>query len=67
MRNLDLNWLRSQFGTVAQEADLFSGSIADNIRLGNLNATSSEVEEAAQSACAHGFIEMQPEVSWPDC
>ena len=39
VRQLNIEWLRSQIGYVDQEPVLFSGSIEDNIRLGKLNAT----------------------------
>lgn len=42
---------------VPQGNTLFSGTIADNLRLGNLDATDEELEEAAKCACAWGFIE----------
>ncbi len=49
--------LRSHIGLVLQEPFLFSGSIGDNIRYGRLEATDEEVEEAARTAGAHGFIQ----------
>ena len=39
VRQLNIEWLRSQIGYVGQEPVLFSGSIEDNIRLGKPNAT----------------------------
>lgn len=53
--------LRSQMGFVLQENFLFSGSIADNIRYGRLDATDAEVEAAAQAVSAHDFITSLPE------
>jgi ATP-binding cassette, subfamily B, bacterial IrtB/YbtQ len=44
-----------------QDAFLFSGSIRDNIAMGNPAATQSEIEEAAKVASAHAFIEELPE------
>ncbi|KAL7062925.1 hypothetical protein AAHC03_0256 [Spirometra sp. Aus1] len=61
VRNLHLGWLRQQLGVVAQEADLFSGTVADNIRLGLVNASDEEVEEAATLASAHDFIMNLPQ------
>jgi ABC-type multidrug transport system fused ATPase/permease subunit len=48
--------LRSQMGVVLQESFLFSGTVADNIRYGRLDATDAEVEAAARAANAHDFI-----------
>ncbi|MHB2020403.1 MAG: ABC transporter ATP-binding protein [Candidatus Xenobia bacterium] len=49
--------MRSQCGIVPQENVLFSGSVIDNIRYGNLKATMDEIAEAARIANAHDFIE----------
>ncbi len=56
IRDVDLPSLRSQIGIVPQETLLFSGTIADNIRYGNLDAPMEAVIEAAQAANAHEFI-----------
>eukprot|EP00615_Pteridomonas_danica_P000579 CAMPEP_0114359552 /NCGR_PEP_ID=MMETSP0101-20121206/23107_1 /TAXON_ID=38822 ORGANISM="Pteridomonas danica, Strain PT" /NCGR_SAMPLE_ID=MMETSP0101 /ASSEMBLY_ACC=CAM_ASM_000211 /LENGTH=530 /DNA_ID=CAMNT_0001503161 /DNA_START=225 /DNA_END=1817 /DNA_ORIENTATION=+ len=48
--------LRSHMGVVEQDAPLWSCSVLENIRYGNLDATDSEVEEAARTANAHEFI-----------
>ncbi len=53
--------LRSQMGVVLQDSFLFSGTVADNIRYGRLEATDAEIEAAAQSAHAHDFIMRLPE------
>jgi ATP-binding cassette, subfamily B, multidrug efflux pump len=53
--------LRSQMGVVLQDSFLFSGTIAENIRYGRLDATDAEVEAAAQAAYAHEFITRLPE------
>ncbi|MCC6334732.1 MAG: ATP-binding cassette domain-containing protein [Myxococcales bacterium] len=58
---LDVEWLRRQVGVVAQEPLLFSTSIADNVRYGRPGATDAEVEAAAKTANAHGFISGFPE------
>jgi subfamily B ATP-binding cassette protein MsbA len=58
MRKKDL---RSHIAVVPQMPSLFSGSIADNIQLGRLDATREEVIEAARRAHAHEFILQQPE------
>ncbi len=52
-----LDSIQSRVGMVLQTPHLFSGSIRENIRYGRLNATDAEVEEAAQLAHAHEFIE----------
>ncbi len=61
IRELGLHSLRSQLSLVLQEPLLFSGSIADNIRYGRLEATDEEVVEAARAANAHDFIMHLPE------
>jgi ABC-type multidrug transport system fused ATPase/permease subunit len=48
--------LRQQIGVVLQDNFLFSGTVADNIRYGRLNATAEEVEAAARVVGAHEFI-----------
>ncbi len=53
---LRLAQLRGAIGIVPQEALLFSGTIAENIRYGRLEATQSEIEEAAREANAEEFI-----------
>lgn len=53
--------LREQIGIVLQEPVLFSGTIADNIRYGRLDATDEEVMNAAQAAAAHDFIMRKPD------
>ncbi len=53
--------LRSQLGIVLQDTFLFTGSIADNIRYGRLDATDAEVQQAAEMVGAHDFISKLPE------
>ncbi len=53
--------LRSQMGVVLQDSFLFSGTVAENIRYGRLDATDAEVEAAARAAHAHDFIARLPE------
>ncbi|KAF7260038.1 hypothetical protein EG68_02391 [Paragonimus skrjabini miyazakii] len=60
IRELDLKMLRAQLGCVQQEPILFEGTIAENIRMGKLDATTEELEEAAILANAHNFILEQP-------
>ena len=57
---LTLESLRAQISIVLQEPLLFSGSIADNIRYGRLEASMDEIMEAARSANAHDFIMKLP-------
>ncbi|KAK4470240.1 hypothetical protein MN116_005813 [Schistosoma mekongi] len=61
IKNLDLKAYRSQIGCVQQEPVLFEGTIGDNIRLGKLDATQDEIEEAAKLANAHEFIQQLPD------
>nr|APD26515.1 ATP-binding cassette transporter subfamily B member 1-like X11 protein [Brachionus koreanus] len=56
IKDLNLQWLREQISLVSQEPILFSTSIKDNIRIGRLDATDLEVEQAAKNANAHDFI-----------
>lgn len=52
--------LRKTISIVLQDTHLFTGSIADNIRYGNLDSTDDEVVKAAKLANAHGFIKRLP-------
>jgi ATP-binding cassette subfamily B multidrug efflux pump len=56
VRDLDLQSLRSAIGMALQESVLFSGSIRDNIRYGQMSAEEGEVVAAARAAQADGFI-----------
>jgi len=49
--------LRSQIALVSQDVVLFDGTVEENISLGRLGATHSEIEEAARRAFAHDFIQ----------
>lgn len=51
-----LHSLRSQMGIMMQDSFIFSGTIMDNIRYGNRDATDEEVIKAAKTVCAHDFI-----------
>jgi ATP-binding cassette subfamily B protein len=55
-RERSLGWLQSQLGIVLQTPHLFSGSVAENLRYGRLDATPAEIEAAARLVGAHGFI-----------
>ncbi len=52
--------LRRSLGIVLQDTHLFSGTIAQNIRFGKLDATDEEVRAAAEAACADSFIRRLP-------
>ena len=61
IRTLTLKSLRDHISIVPQEPLLFSGSIADNIRYGRLEATAEEIVAAATAANAHDFISRLPD------
>jgi ATP-binding cassette subfamily B protein len=56
-RELTLHAIQSRLGMVLQTPHLFSGTVRENIRFGRLDATDREIEEAANLAGAHSFIE----------
>lgn len=60
IRDMTLESLRSQIGMVLQDNILFSGTIRENIMLGNTDADAAEVEQAARQANAHDFIQELP-------
>ncbi len=57
IRDFDLQGLRQSIGVVLQDVFLFSGSVAENIRLGNPEITSAQVRRAAETVHAAAFIE----------
>ena len=57
----DIQTLRNAVSMVLQKNELFSGTIKDNLRWGNPNATDEEMEHACKLACAHEFIERFPD------
>ena len=61
VREYDLQVLRDQVAMVLQKNELFSGTIKDNLRWGNPNATDEELIHACKLACAHDFIIGFPE------
>jgi ATP-binding cassette subfamily B protein len=61
LRSCTVSSLRSQIGLVSQEVILFNGSVRENIRMGCLEASDEEVEEAAKSAEIHDFILTLPQ------
>lgn len=56
LRSRSLAWYQSNLGIVLQGPHLFSGSVRENIRYGRLEATDAEIEAAARSVNADGFI-----------
>ena len=60
VREYDLETLRNQVAVVLQKNVLFSGTIKDNLRWGNPNATDAEMEEACRLAQADEFIQQFP-------
>ena len=56
VREYSLDALRSSVAMVLQKNVLFSGTIRDNLKWGNADATDEEIEEACKAACAHDFI-----------
>ena len=60
VRKYDLEALRNQVAVVLQKNVLFSGTIKDNLRWGNPNATDAEMEEACRLAQADEFIQQFP-------
>ena len=61
VRKYDLETLRDSVAMVLQKNELFSGTIAENLRWGNANATDEEIAEACRQACADEFIERFPD------
>lgn len=60
VRNYSLKDLREKIGYIPQKAQLFTGTIADNLRYGKKDATQEEMEEAAEIAQAADFIAQKP-------
>jgi ATP-binding cassette, subfamily B, bacterial len=61
LKNANLRSLRGQIGLVAQYTLLLNGTVAENIGWGKAFATTEEIEQAATSARAHGFITQLPQ------
>ena len=61
VRRYDMEALRNQVSVVLQKNTLFSGTILENLRWGNPNATEEECVAACQAACADEFIDRLPE------
>lgn len=60
VRDYDMNTLRNNVAMVLQKNVLFSGTIEENLRWGDENATEEEIKLAAEQACAAEFIERMP-------
>lgn len=60
VRRYDLDTLRNAVAMVLQKNELFSGTIRENLRWGNENATEEEMQEACRLACADEFISAMP-------
>lgn len=61
VRRYDMETLRNQVSVVLQKNTLFSGTILDNLRWGNPDATEEECKEACRAACADEFIDRFPD------
>ena len=61
VKDYDIKSLRDAVSVVLQKNVLFSGSIVENLRWGNENATLDEIKKACELACADEFIERMPE------
>ena len=61
VRRYDMEALRNQVSVVLQKNTLFSGTILDNLRWGNPDATEEECIEACRAACADEFIDRMPD------
>ncbi len=61
VRNYDLEVLRDNVAMVLQKNVLFSGTVKENLRWGNPNATDEELIHACKLACAHDFVTAFPE------
>lgn len=61
VRKIKKDALRHSLGIVLQDTHLFTGTVADNIRFGKLDATQEEIERAARIANAHSFIRRLPD------
>lgn len=61
VREYDMEVLRNQVAVVLQKNTLFSGTIYENLRWGDANATEEECQRACRLACADEFIERMPD------
>lgn len=56
IEDVTISSLRKQMGVMLQDSFIFSGTIMDNIRYGNLDASDEDIVKAAKIVCAHDFI-----------
>ncbi|MBQ9539152.1 MAG: ABC transporter ATP-binding protein [Treponema sp.] len=56
LQDVTIQSLRTQMGVMMQDSFIFKGTIMDNIRYGNMEATDEQVMQAAKTVCAHDFI-----------
>jgi len=61
VKDYDIHTLRNEVSMVLQKNELFSGTIKENLRWGNPDATDEEMIHACRLACAHEFIETFPD------
>ncbi len=61
VRDFDLTYLRSKIGVVTQETYLFNGTILENLKYANDDASMEDIEEACRIANIHDFIVNQPD------
>lgn len=61
IKNMERDELRKLYGMVLQDSWLFCGTIMENLKYGNPNATDEQVIEAAKAAYAHSFIRKMPD------
>jgi ABC-type multidrug transport system fused ATPase/permease subunit len=61
IRDLPARWVRQQLGVVGQEPVLFTGTIAENIRMGNPDLSDKDLKRACKDAQAHKFISSFPD------
>lgn len=61
IQNIDTHFLRSKISYASQDDFIFSGSIVDNLTLGNIEITREEITQAIKSSCAYGFISKLPQ------
>lgn len=60
-RNMDKRTIRSKFSAALQKPMIFEGTIADNIKMGNPDATDEEIIKALDDCCMKEFLESKPE------
>ncbi|MBQ3801507.1 MAG: ABC transporter ATP-binding protein, partial [Treponema sp.] len=56
LQDVTIRSLRTQMGVMMQDSFIFKGTIMDNIRYGNMEASDEQVMQAARTVCAHDFI-----------